>query len=114
MDAPVKCTAPATYQRRHPELTLWYRIVQAYLETWLAISKAQFDDSPPAYVIQAFRRYLECGSNRQLLFSFASSPACGGGLRWGHLAFGFARARCKNCGHDFLVAFSCKGRGVIG
>ncbi len=23
-----------------------------------------------------------------------------------------ARARCDDCGHDFLVAFSCKGRGV--
>ena len=37
-----------------------------------------------------FRRYLECGI----------------------LAQGFARARCEECGHDFLVAFSCKGRGV--
>ncbi len=27
-------------------------------------------------------------------------------------ALGFARARCEDCGHDFLVAFSCKGRGV--
>ncbi len=33
-------------------------------------------------------------------------------LRCGILAFGFARARCGTCGHDFLVAFSCKGRGV--
>ncbi|MEY6434130.1 transposase zinc-binding domain-containing protein [Thioalkalicoccus limnaeus] len=28
------------------------------------------------------------------------------------LAYGFARARCSDCGHDFLVAFSCKGRAV--
>jgi hypothetical protein len=28
------------------------------------------------------------------------------------LAHGFARARCPDCGHDFLVAFSCKGRGL--
>ncbi|AZP12282.1 IS91 family transposase [Undibacterium parvum] len=27
-------------------------------------------------------------------------------------AYGFARVRCEACGHDFLVAFSCKGRGV--
>lgn len=33
-------------------------------------------------------------------------------LRCGILAHGFARARCSGCGHDFLVAFSCKGRGV--
>jgi hypothetical protein len=27
------------------------------------------------------------------------------------LAYGFARAYCEECGHDFLIAFSCKGRG---
>jgi len=27
-------------------------------------------------------------------------------------AHGFARARCDDCGHDYFVAFSCKGRGV--
>ena len=25
---------------------------------------------------------------------------------------GFARARCGDCGHDYIVAFSCKGCGV--
>lgn len=30
----------------------------------------------------------------------------------GILAHGFARARCDECGHDFLIAFSCKGRGI--
>ncbi|MGH8550712.1 MAG: transposase zinc-binding domain-containing protein [Methylococcales bacterium] len=24
----------------------------------------------------------------------------------------FARARCTGCGYDFLIAFSCKGRGI--
>ena len=33
-------------------------------------------------------------------------------LTCGILAHGFARARCAHCGHDFLIAFSCKGRGV--
>jgi hypothetical protein len=28
-------------------------------------------------------------------------------LECGILAYGFARARCDECGHDFLVAFSC-------
>lgn len=44
----------------------------------------------PAYVEQAFRRYLECVI----------------------LSHGFARARCDECKHEFLIAFSCKGRGV--
>ncbi|WP_287640470.1 hypothetical protein [Accumulibacter sp.] len=29
------------------------------------------------------------------------------------LAHGFARARCADCGHDFLIAWSCKGRGAV-
>ena len=33
-------------------------------------------------------------------------------LRCGVLACGFIRARCAGCGHDRLVAFSCKRRGV--
>ena len=30
----------------------------------------------------------------------------------GIFAHGFARARRGDCGHDFLIAFSCKGRAV--
>ena len=30
----------------------------------------------------------------------------------GVLAHGFGRARCPACGHDFLVAFSCRSRAV--
>ena len=33
-------------------------------------------------------------------------------LECGIFAHGFARARCDACGHDYFVAFSCKGRGV--
>ena len=33
-------------------------------------------------------------------------------LRCGILAHGLARVRCTDCGHDRLLAFSCKGRGV--
>ena len=29
-----------------------------------------------------------------------------------HFAHGFARARCDDCGHDYFVPSSCKGRGV--
>jgi hypothetical protein len=28
------------------------------------------------------------------------------------LAHGFARVHCDDCGHDDVVAFSCKGRGL--
>jgi len=70
--------------------------VAEHFETWLELASAgQFDGqgdhhTPPTYVKKAFRKYLECGI----------------------FANGFARARCDDCGHDYLVAFSCKGRGV--
>ncbi len=88
--------APALYQARHPEQSLFYRTIAGHVETWLALaSSGQFDGqgdqhTPAPYVESAFRKYLECGI----------------------FAYGFARARCDACGHDFLVAFSCKGRGV--
>jgi hypothetical protein len=58
-------------------------------------SAGQFDGqgdhhTPKPYVRQAFRKYLECGI----------------------FAHGFARAWCDDCGHDYFVAYSCKGRGV--
>jgi hypothetical protein len=83
---------PCPYRRRHPEQTALYQVVQQHLETYLAIAAEDDWDAQrvPAYVERQFRRYLECGI----------------------LAHGFARARCPDCGHDFLVAFSCKGCGL--
>ena len=84
------------YNPRHSERTLRYRTVAEHFETWLELASAgQFDGqgdhrTPPAYVEKAFRKYLECGI----------------------FAHGFARVHCDDCGDDFLVAFSCKGRGV--
>ena len=45
---------------------------------------------PPAWVERDLRAYLRCGI----------------------LAHGFARARCDDCGHERLIPFSCKARGV--
>ena len=83
---------PGQYQPRRPSQSVLYRCVQQHLETSLAHSReGHYDDGPvPAHVERAFCRYVECGI----------------------LAHGFARARYGKCGHDFLIAFSCKGRGV--
>ena len=80
----------AVYHRRRPERTLLYRTVQAHLATWLALHEDGAGGGVPGVTEREFRRYLECGI----------------------LAHGFARARCADCGHDFLIAYSCKGRGV--
>ena len=44
MDAAAKCAAPSTqrYQRRRPEKTLMYGIVQANLETWLELATGEY------------------------------------------------------------------------
>jgi hypothetical protein len=44
----------------------------------------------PGYVEEELRGYLECGI----------------------FCFGFARALCTGCDTGFVVAFSCKSRGV--
>jgi hypothetical protein len=87
---------PKLYNPRHPERTLLYQTIAEHFEIWFELASAgQFDGqgdhhTPRPYVRQAFRKYLECGI----------------------FAHGFARARCDDCGHDYFVAFSCKGRGV--
>jgi len=93
MDAPVDSPGGcAVYFRRRPERTPLYHAVQAHLETYPALAREGRDDrgGVPQYVEGEFRRYLECGI----------------------LAHGLARARCRDCGHDFLIAFSCKVRGA--
>jgi DNA-directed RNA polymerase subunit RPC12/RpoP len=81
----------AVYRRRRPERTVLYRTVQTHLATWLELTcDRRRGAAGPAYAEREFRRYLDCGI----------------------LATGFARARCAKCGHDFLIAWSCKGRGV--
>lgn len=92
MPATAACASPrsAVYRRRQPERTLLYRTVQTHLATWLALQEDGAGACAPAVTEREFRRYLECGI----------------------LAHGFARARCADCGHDFLIAYSCKCRGV--
>ena len=67
-----------------------HRVVRENLETFLADARERLGTGYPRFVENEFRRYLECGL----------------------LPHGFARVRCESCGHDRLVAFSCKSRGV--
>jgi hypothetical protein len=78
------------YRRRRPEETVLYEVVQEHLATFLELLELRSGGKGlPAYVRQEFERYLDCGI----------------------LANGFARVRCPDCGHDEVVAFTCKGRG---
>ena len=75
--------------RRRPEETTLYRLVQENLETFLAQVEAEGAASLPQFVRDEFDAFLECGI----------------------LAHGFLRVRCAACGHEKRVAFSCKLRG---
>jgi hypothetical protein len=66
-----------------------HKIVSENLENWLVWREAA-ERPVPGYVEEEFRGYLECGTH----------------------CFGFARALCTGCGWAFVVAFSCKGRGI--
>ena len=63
---------------------------KAARETFLAYAREHYEGGLPRYVEPSFAHYLKCG-----LFSE-----------------GFLRARCEACGHDPLVAFSCRSRTV--
>jgi hypothetical protein len=85
------CSAlPPGYSRREPEKTVLYQSIQENLATFLAQMQQGDNRGLPAYVEREFGRYLGCGI----------------------LSEGFAHVWCEGCGHDFLVAFSCKNRGI--
>ena len=77
------------YERRRPERTPLYKVVAEHLEGWLE-NRSVAEQPVSAHVERELRSYLTCGI----------------------LCFGFGRARCTSCGQGFVVAFSCKGRGV--
>ena len=85
-----KARAPGLYRRRRPAETVLYQVVQEHLETFLSLADDPTGPGLPGYVERDFRKYLKCGI----------------------LANGFARARCKDCGDDYLIGFSCRARGA--
>ena len=85
--APVGATVH--YERHRPEQTTLYRLVQQHAASFIAETEAATGADLPQFVKDEFDAFLECGI----------------------LAHGFLRLRCGDCGHDKLVAFSCKRRG---
>jgi hypothetical protein len=68
----------------------YYRLVSEHLEELLRTAREEHERGLPRYVEQEIRAYLDCGI----------------------VAHGFVHARCRACGSDLVVAFSCKRRGV--
>lgn len=74
---------------RAPPTTL-YGPVPQHAATFFSETQATAGADLPKFGQRRVRRFLECGI----------------------LAHGFLRLRCGDCGHDQLLAFSCKRRGL--
>jgi len=81
--------APLRYERHRPEQTALYRLMQQHAASFIAHTEASTGSELPRFIKDEFDAFLECGI----------------------LAHGFLRLRCGECGHDKLLAFSCKRRG---
>ncbi len=83
-------TAPV-YHPRNPQTSQYYQCVEDHFETLEQVYDEQFSSKHGffrLYVKQVIYRYFDCGI----------------------LQNGFARVKCGECGHEFLLAFSCKRR----
>ncbi len=67
-----------------------HAVVRAHLAAFLRLAEKRYARPLPRYVRRAFEQYLRCGIPEH----------------------GFLRLRCDDCGHDRVVAFSCKERGT--
>ena len=83
--------AEQVYQPRNPKASPLWRWVDAHFEEFLQVYSERYQ---PRYGVlrdvipEVVGKFLECGD----------------------LEKGFARVRCPECRHEFLVAFSCKAR----
>jgi hypothetical protein len=79
----------ATHRRHRPERTALYAIVREHLAAFERLAEENYARPLPKYVRRAFAEYLRCGLPEH----------------------GVMRLHCEDCGHDRVVAFSCKQRG---
>ncbi len=83
-------TSPV-YHSRRPQESQYYQCVEDNFENLEQVYDDQFAKKYGyfrPYIKQVIYRYLDCGI----------------------LHNGFARVKCEECGHEFLLAFSCKRR----
>ena len=79
---------PFSYKRRSPEESVLYKVLAENLETFIEQREME-GSSLPAYIKKELREYLRCGI----------------------IQYGFVRCMCRACGHEKIVAYSCKRRG---
>jgi hypothetical protein len=79
------------YRPRQPENSAYYQCVEDHFEDFEQVYEERFERAYGfyrPYLRSVIYRYLDCGILRN----------------------GFARVRCGECGHEYLLAFSCERR----
>jgi hypothetical protein len=77
------------YECHSPEQAKLYRLAQQHAAGFIAHTEAGTGAKLPRFIKDELYAFLECGI----------------------LAHGLLRLRCRECGHDKLLAFSCRRRG---
>jgi len=83
--------ASPVYKQRNPKTSQYYQCVEDHFESLEQVYDERFSKQYGyfrPYVKDVIYRYLDCGD----------------------LHNGFARVKCGECGHEYLLAFSCKRR----
>ncbi len=83
----------ASYRARRPRASPWWQCLHACLGDFLANYPTRYEEAS--------------GPLRSVV-----SPSLRAFLRCGDLAQGFARIRCADCAHEYLLPFTCKKRGA--
>jgi len=81
----------AVYRPQNPQSSDYYHCVEDYFKTFISIYDDHFSRQYGfwrPYLENVIYRYLDCGDPHN----------------------GFARVKCKDCDHEYLLAFSCKRR----
>ena len=79
------------YRPRNPQNSAYYRCVEDHFESFEQVYHERFERQYGffrPYLRKVIYRYLDCGDPHN----------------------GFVRLRCKDCGHEYLLAFSCTRR----
>jgi len=87
---PLLHAAEAYHPRRPQDSPLW-NLLHSHFDEFIHADDARFAKDYGFFrpvVAEVVHDYLECGD----------------------LTHGFARVRCPDCRHEFLLAFSCRGR----
>jgi hypothetical protein len=83
--------AKGVYRPRRPRETAFYHLVEEHYEKFEQVYPERYEDRYGFFrsvIRETVYKYLGCGDLRQ----------------------GFARVRCRECGHEYLLAYSCKRR----